>query len=198
VARKYEEELLGLYDDGGVRLGVSGEPFYRVHITPQGEVKTGLGVSAPTPLSSGPSGPVPGQIIGSTRWAPAAQVITNTASATPVIISATNLSLSFVVPPSGKVVVALDAFLVGSSGYPHWGLMENGVFVPGSAKRTSHTTVQAGASYLKEFVGLTPGENKTWAWAHWTMSGTSLNFYADDGGLAAGGLGSPYMEARAA
>lgn len=40
--------------DKGVKLGVEGDPFWRVHITPQGEVLTGDGTATPTTLAVDP------------------------------------------------------------------------------------------------------------------------------------------------
>lgn len=39
--------------DDGIRLGVDGEPYARVHITPQGQIKTGDGSTAPLPGATG-------------------------------------------------------------------------------------------------------------------------------------------------
>ena len=61
----------GLYDTtNGVKLQVVGDAYPRVHITPQGTVKTGNGTAAPvatttyTPAVSGDWDPVPTTIAG--------------------------------------------------------------------------------------------------------------------------------------
>lgn len=40
-------------DHQGVKLGVDGEPFWRIHITPTGEILTGDGMSPPTAFAGG-------------------------------------------------------------------------------------------------------------------------------------------------
>lgn len=47
------EVTLGLYDtDDGFKAKVSGDDFWRVHVTPQGVVSVGDGTEAPTSLST--------------------------------------------------------------------------------------------------------------------------------------------------
>ncbi len=184
--------------DQPINLGRPGEPFYRLRLMPDGTILKGDGQSAPVPFSSGPSGPVPGQIIGSTRYAPATQVLFSTNSATPVTLDAANLSVGFTVPVSGAVVVTLSAFLhAAGSTFPHWGLTEGGVLVPGSTKRVSHGTLHNAPAYTQRIIGLAPGSVKSWAWAQWSQATASvMNLYA---GAASTNdeLGSAYMEVRA-
>lgn len=48
MAAPVTEQTVGRFDtQAGVRLGVVGEPFFRVHITPQGEIRTGSGALPP-------------------------------------------------------------------------------------------------------------------------------------------------------
>jgi hypothetical protein len=59
-------ETVGLFDtDQGLRLGVSGEPFWRTHITPQGEFRAGLGLAAPTDFARGVR---QARALGTDRW----------------------------------------------------------------------------------------------------------------------------------
>jgi hypothetical protein len=140
----------------------------------------------------------PGQIIGSTRYAPATQAIMAVVGNVPADADATNLAVTFTVPPSGVVIVMLDSFQWAQGDHMHMGLREGTALVPGSGKRTLHNTLLMPGAYSHRFPGLTPGEVKTWKWAIWCAASTTagVRVYADAGNLPTD-FGPAYMQVTA-
>lgn len=138
----------------------------------------------------------PGQIIGSTRYAPGLTFVTlMTTSLTPVDVDANNLSVSFVVPPSGAVVVTLSARAI-ANGEGVWTLREGNVVVPLSTSGyIQHTTLHGRVVHIAHVSGLTPGEAKIWKWAHHVHTGSSPSVTIYVGPQA--NVGQAYMEVRA-
>lgn len=122
---------------------------------------------------------MPGAIIGITHYNPSGAAVTvTTTSATFSDIDATNLAVSFVVPPSGQVLVRLNCFCSAAASTTYdWGLRE------GSTPVTGADAIMAfglGSGQLRETVeflitGLTPGAPKTWKWAHRLSSGSGAS-----------------------
>lgn len=100
--------------------------------------------------------------------------IASTTSTTLVDVSATNLAVTFTVPPSGRVMVFLNALADSSASVVYWGLREDSSIV---ASTQSWALYQAANSermgYSEIVTGLTAGATKTWKWAHCVNSGTA-------------------------
>lgn len=85
---------------------------------------------------------------------------------------AVNLSISFVVPPSGKVRVVLSAASYGSTTYPLWALREGSSEVAGTrCQAAADNTRSIGITRVVYVTGLTAGDVKTWKWAGGNATG---------------------------
>lgn len=110
----------------------------------------------------------PGQVLGITQYAPASPVTESVTGATVAAFDATNLTVTFTAPASGKVKVRLEA--VGkvsvntSQGY--WGLLLHGTSTligELSLVMTSSTAIRGG--YEQEITGLAAGTTYQLDWA---------------------------------
>lgn len=130
-------------------------------------------------------------LIGITSYNPSTlQTIVPTTSIADV--DATNLKIDFVVPPSGKVLFILNAMarMETASKYLHWLLRESSTEIARQAavrEFTSESRVNARILVT----GLTPGDAKTYKWAHVLESGSG-------GATKYGGTGTPGTSAGAA
>lgn len=114
-------EPTGLYNvKDGLRLGIAGEPFYRVEITPQGHVRMGDGWSPPVEIEDiivGRGSYVHDQGSASTTWNvahnlgffPAVSVVDsggNLVEGTVEYVDINNLIIRFTVPFGGKAYLS--------------------------------------------------------------------------------------------
>lgn len=133
-------------------------------------------------------------LIGLTTYAPAVSASMNTANTTLTALDATNLSVSFTVPPSGKVLVRLTAEANNvSSPMQFWGLLDGGAVVTGSLARIqNHLSSQlTRVSSTVVLTGLTAGAAKSYAWGQKQANGGTVYTYA---GNDASGVGPAIME----
>lgn len=110
-------------------------------------------------------------LLESTAYAPPAVAVV-AASAGYTSVDAANLLLTFVAPPSGRVLVELAAFVaVTSTGLAYWALHDaaaGGALVDEaavSAAAAANVNIYARV-YVGPVAGLTPGEPYTWWWRH--------------------------------
>jgi hypothetical protein len=114
-------------------------------------------------------------LIGYTAYNPSV-VDTVTTSTAHADLDATNLAVSFTVPPSGKVLIGLGGVAgVGNTTELAWGLRESTTDIV-----TASVMYQGGTPFIfsalhKRFqvTGLTPGTAKTYKWSHARASGAS-------------------------
>jgi hypothetical protein len=151
------------------------------------------------PFSQLPGSGVQQPVVRSYR--PAAFTNKIVSSSAYVAVDAANLAVTFVAPPSGRVVVRLSAGgQTAANSVLTWGLHENGALVPESAKDVlgdttsakQHTNVEATLYITKDGSGATlvPGKAYTFTWVQRVSPGTSA--YTDYGG----GYGPAIMEVR--
>jgi hypothetical protein len=102
---------------------------------------------------------------------------------TATIIDATNLSVTFVAPASGKVIIALTATGLGpSSGNLLWSLKDGATDVPKSNSQMAATT--PGLTRMSTRVqveALTPGQSYTYAWAHRSSTSNQVALHVGEG-----------------
>jgi hypothetical protein len=107
-------------------------------------------------------------------------------------IDATNLALSFTVPSSGKVRIALEATCTSGStaGYQYWSLRSGTSDVAGSERFAGMPGV-TGARWRPHveiaLAGLTPGASLTYKWA---FRGSNANLVIGNVGEFANGNGN--------
>lgn len=168
MSKSPDPVLAGLFDtDGGLRLKVSGDDWFRIHITPQGLVRVGDGTAPPQPQ------PAVGGALGFRAYRAPSAENKITSSTSLVEVDAANLAVSFTAPSSGAVEVVVEASArsdVAGSVY-HWGLLE-GAAVVADRHLVTQNTAHAHTSVRFFVTGLTPGSTHTYKWAHCVSSNT--------------------------
>jgi hypothetical protein len=110
-------------------------------------------------------------LVGLTSHLPATDTTVTTSSTSYSDIDATNLAVSFVVPPSGAVLVRLSAYAIsgGESVYA-WGLREGSSDVASwkaCVRFGMNNVADHGRRTTTVYIaGLTRGATKTWKWTH--------------------------------
>ena len=113
------EVTSGLYDtDDGVKLRVAGDAFPRVHLTPQGVVKTGNGTEAPANLAAAPEQVTAVYNAGASVWVATIPSTTGNRYELQPITDTNPITLVFRVPsltaPASFSVVSLAPAAAGS------------------------------------------------------------------------------------
>ena len=118
-----------------------------------------------------------------------------TTSTTFVDVDATNLAVTFIVPPSGRVMVRLTATCyVAAAGFAHyWGLRESTTILTPQYNATQSTNVESKSAVLHVVSGLNPGDTKTWKWAY-RVSGASTSGIRVGGSQVNDAAGAATME----
>ncbi len=122
-----------------------------------------------------------GALLAQTVFAFGADNNHNTTSSTTFVdVDATNLTVTFVAPPSGQVLVKLSALCnfnnTGTAGTGYWGLRSGGSDVANSTIYMADSTTGDTARRCNGEVGiggLTPGTTYTWKWACRKAAGTA-------------------------
>lgn len=101
------------------------------------------------------------------------RLLGSVSNTTPVDVDATNLSVTFTVPASGKVLVVLTGFGVLTSGFtPYVDLRESSTVIATRAFGFFGGGNQSGYRTLKfKITGLTPGASHTYKWSNHTDGG---------------------------
>lgn len=120
----------------------------------------------------------------------------NIAPSTFAAIDTTNLSISFVAPASGRVLLVLSG-IVGNSptGY-HWGVVTHG-----TTTLVGYLTVffsNCVGYYEQLITGLTPEAAYVWDWAHYTSGSGGGLFITGSTAPSGGGDGPALMKVVAA
>ena len=125
------------------------------------------------PLASGPL---------VTRYAPGSPASYSTSSTSLAKVDNANLTVTFVAPPSGQVMVRLTGVVGGNAGgYISWGLLTGGGAQAGSVALAAGQNVPYQTVSIPFQVGsLTPGTSYTLCWAWLVSAGTGL-MKADQG-----------------
>lgn len=129
-----------------------------------------------TPAGGGGSGTA--SLLAYTRYNPGTQAAVNATTTSYVDIDATNLTVTFTAPSSGRVIVVLSAQvnqLTNGSGY-YWGLRSGGSLVANSNclilyHQNSETHYRPSMRVVID--GLTPSTSYTYTWAHMRGFGTA-------------------------
>lgn len=143
----------------------------------------------------------PTSLLAYTSYNPGTKTTTSTTSTAGDDVDATNLAVTFTVPPSGRVLVRLSAPVVvnnNASGY-WWSLRTTGgANVTGTLRTVySVTTGVSGPSVALVVTGLTPGALETYRWGHGVSTNNGSLRYGDDG-TTSGHYGPAVMEVWAA
>lgn len=140
--------------------------------------------------------PGDGDFIGATVYDPVGTTTFTNATTSYADLDAVNLSVSFVVPSTGKVIVRLTALVeTEATNKAYWGLREGSSNVVGSGQvvwRAANATPYARITAVIPIADLTPGDTKTWKWS--AKSSTTDDVYTFGGG----GEGPMVMEVHAA
>lgn len=132
-----------------------------------------------TLMSSGPAG-AGGGILAVTQYTPGSdQVVHNTTNTTTgEDVSAANLSVTFTVPASGKVVVELCAFTAqASSGVGYWQIREGSTVIAEFRGISGTAYAETRPSVKALITGLTPSASVTYKFGH-RVSGGNQDVYA--------------------
>lgn len=111
-------------------------------------------------------------LIGFTAYNPAVRVVQTRNSLTFADLDAANLAVSFVAPPSGKVLVRLSASaFTDIAGNEHlWNLRDSGGDIAGTKVGASSMSNNfGGMSRVISVTGLTPGTTYSWKWG-WAVA----------------------------
>lgn len=149
-------------------------------------------------VASGPSGVA----LATVAYNPASLATYTTSSTSFVAVDATNLTISFTVPASGKVIIVLEAAGKGITATtdlwwavgPHSGGVATGS--GGSMTSLSNSTRCRETILL---TGLTPGAAVQYDWLYGSdTTGQSVSMFAGGTGLAGSGTGAAIMAVYAA
>lgn len=99
----------------------------------------------------------------------------STTSANFADVDATNLVVTFVAPPSGKVLVRLSGYgdISTNAQQYFWGLRSGSTFVTNSGIGPVRETDGSIWSGAVQITGLVPGQSYTWKWAHAVTGGAT-------------------------
>jgi len=129
-----------------------------------------------------------GSLLAYTQYNPGTLTDVTTTSTTAVDVDATNLSITFTVPPSGKVLVVMTSRAYQSVGaYGIWNLRTtSGSNVAGSALMIegSDSANDFRHTYRVVISGLTPGTSTTYRWGFAVSAGTAHILFGDTGALS--------------
>lgn len=145
----------------------------------------------------------PGTILAQTNYRPTnntSMSVTATAVAM-ADVDATNLAVTFIAPPSGKVNVELEALCVPpATATLFWGLREASALVADTPQYVGFDSMNLGRARVTCPVsGLTPGTSYTYKWAAKVGSGTGTIYAGGDGtGSGANPYGTAIMRVVAA
>lgn len=116
-------------------------------------------------------------LIAVVQHTPAGAIVVTTSTAGGIDVDATNLAVSFVAPPSGKVLHrwAATAYQAGAAGWGYWILRTTGGSVAGSEEGIAHATNGiARHHYTFLETGLTPGTTYARRWGARVAAGGQL------------------------
>ena len=130
-----------------------------------------------------PTGAVPGMLLGLTVYNPSTLTDVATVSTAGENIDATNLTVTFTVPSSGRVLVALSALAYTSGGDQYWWCLRTtgGANVSGTKGLTTSATFGTKIYHRVLVTGLTPAASVTYRWGHGVNTATGHIRYGDDG-----------------
>jgi hypothetical protein len=127
----------------------------------------------------------PGALLAYTSYNPGTATTTSTTSTTGADVDATNLSVTFTVPSTGRVVVVLSAlaYTVGASDNYWWNLRTTAPANVAGTQRiiTNANTWMAAHTHRCVITGLTPGASVTYRWGHGVATGTGNIRYGSNG-----------------
>lgn len=117
----------------------------------------------------------PGTVLASTFYAAGSDGATFTTTSTTLTdVDATNLSVTFTVPPSGIVYVKLGGACREAGGNNNfWGLREGGSAVSGTEQNVAGGAAMTRPYYVTKITGLTPAASKTYKFAFRCDAGTA-------------------------
>src|SRR5487761_1515452 len=156
----------------------------------------GAGAAGDYVYAPGSALSVPGRgLLAVCQYAPTAAALYNAGATNLQAVDAVNLSVAFVAPASGTVVVQFSAGYNtqgGTGGNALWGLLDHysGAQV-GSAAALQYASNTIGRAVSIAVGGLTPGQIYQWDWAYGQSSG--FNASGSNWNVQVGiGRGSPY------
>jgi hypothetical protein len=206
----------GAWGSSGVYSNASGSAFYTVQA---GDLSSGSlvlrplgsGATAGTKslLAASPNGAlfwvknwsrggsIGGGLLATTVYNPGSLASYTTTSTTSADVDATNLAVTFVAPPSGKVIVRLSALggISGANGQMYWGLRSGTTdLLDSQVDGLNSTQTNMMVSVPLQISGLTPGTTYTYKWS-WRVV---LAGSTPTGRIFAGsGAGQAIMEVQA-
>lgn len=120
-------------------------------------------------------------LLGVTQYAPASKATYTTSSTSYVALDTTNLTVTFVAPASGQVLLRLGATGSNATGWQSWAVLTHGTstLVGKAMFRNYSDAGQPFATQEQVIGGLTPGNTYTWDWAQATGNASfSVSTYA--------------------
>lgn len=122
---------------------------------------------------------VTGRLLTSASYAHTTTITSTQTGANLDDVNASNLVVSFVVPPSGAVIVSLSAVAlcaIADNYYTRWGV-NNGSTTVAEARVTAEASATRHACRFK-VTGLTPGTATTWKWGHGVSAAGTTTLYS--------------------
>lgn len=140
----------------------------------------------------------PKEMLAYTNYNPGSGTTTATNSTTWVDVDATNLTITFTAPDSGKVLVRLSALTqktVHTGATPYfWAVREGSTHIAsGRCAQILDTTTRLTTHIPLVVTGLTPGQSYTYKWSHRVNADTQGMFYGGDTNTGSG-AGPAVME----
>lgn len=147
----------------------------------------------------GPAAVYSGAIIGIKQYAPVGLAAYNSTTTAGAALDTTNLTVSFVAPPSGSVLVSLEADCILTSGSLGWGVFDHtlGTLV-GNWCTVTKINIGRGR-YEQLLTGLTPGlaYQYDWAGANGTAAATVTTYAQATTSFAPASVGPALMKVTA-
>ncbi len=150
----------------------------------------------------------PGRLLARTFYTPPSQasyvVASGAVGSAGQVLDPTNLTVAFTAPPSGTVIVRLQALAyAGANDSQVWYLVGHGTTAPIGFPANvifNDSSGGGGALVTAEFLlgGLTPGVRYQYDWAATATANTTAYLYVGPGATSTGGAGAAVMEVLAA
>jgi hypothetical protein len=136
---------------------------------------------------------VAGQVIARTHYDPGSLAAISRALTAYANVDGTNLAVTFTAPPTGNVIVDLQAMGDAGTGYSlQWNLRSGGSDIAGTGRRVADGPSLAARHISIKITGLTPGASYTYTWGHASTDVQNVRT------IYGGGYGPAIMEVKAA
>lgn len=132
-------------------------------------------VTGPFGTGGGGAASTSGELLAETEYNPGSLTVVGSTSTTHTDVDATNLSVAFTAPASGRVHVELQACALTAAGTTlDWGIREGAALLTGTVCRVAYQSWQGRPAYRMTIDGLVAGSAHTYKFSHARSTGTGL------------------------